>query len=149
VGHGSEGGQDGPEERPDYLDHEERHGSAVDIALSRQRGGRPATWHSRRFGHQPVNVLAAAIIEEWRRSGDTAELAQWVRPIEDALAAALPAGEHSPPLRAAIADAEEDLAEAAYLDRPCEEIARAFLGSAQRTGWPPLSTIVRLPRATG
>jgi hypothetical protein len=103
------------------------HLSSVDENLAVALGGRPATWHSRRFGHHAVNQLAAAIIEEWRRSGDVEELAGWVRPIEDALAAALPAGDHSPRLRAALADAEEDLAEAAYLEEPCTETARALL----------------------
>jgi hypothetical protein len=103
------------------------HLSSVDENLAVAHGGRPATWHSRRFGHHAVNQLAAAIIEEWRRSGNVEELAAWVRPIEDALAAALPAGDHSPRLRAALADAEEDLAEAAYLEKPCAETARSLL----------------------
>lgn len=103
------------------------HTGTVDENLARALGGRPATWHSRRFGPQAVNHLAAAIIREWRESGDPGELAAWVRPIEDAMGSTLAAGEASPRLRAALADAAEDDAEARYHENPCEETARALL----------------------
>ena len=103
------------------------HLGTVDETLACEHGGRPATWHSRRFGPQAVNLLAAAIIAEWRRSGNVAELAEWCRPLEEAMAGALPAGEISPRLRAAVADANEDLAEASYMECPCAEHARQLL----------------------
>jgi hypothetical protein len=49
--------------------------AAVDERLAVRHGGRPATWHARRCGPTAVNHLAAAIIAEWRESGDQEELA--------------------------------------------------------------------------
>lgn len=103
------------------------HTGTVDKNLARRHGGRPSTWHSRRFGPQAVNQLAAAIIREWRESGDPGELAAWVRPIEDAMGSVLAGADASPRLRAALADAAEDDAEARYHENPCEETARALL----------------------
>jgi hypothetical protein len=102
------------------------HTGAVDEALARTYGSRPATWHSRRCGPQSVNLLAAAIIREWRNTGQLEELATWVTPIEEALAPAAPAGSAAR-LRAALADAAEDDAEARFDASPCEETARALL----------------------
>jgi hypothetical protein len=103
------------------------HTGAVDDALAREHGGKPATWHSRRFGPHAVNDLAAAIIRQWRLSGDLAELAEWVRPIEEAMAHESHPFPQSPMLRSAIADAAEDDAEARFRENPCEETARVLL----------------------
>jgi hypothetical protein len=94
------------------------HTGAVDDALARAHGGRPATWHARRFGPHAVNHLTAAIIEEWRKTGDLVGLAGWLAPIEAAVGASIPAGGLSARLRAALADAAE---------RPCTETARELL----------------------
>jgi hypothetical protein len=109
---------------PQGSDH--GHTGAVDEALARAYGGRPATWHARRCGPQAVNLLAAAIIREWRGTGHLEELATWVTPIEEALAPAAPAGSLAR-LRAALADAAEDDAEARFDANPCEETARGLL----------------------
>jgi len=103
------------------------HTGAVDEALAREHGGKPATWHSRRFGPHAVNDLAAAIIRQWRLCGDLAELAEWIRPIEEALAHESHPFPESPMLRAAIADVSEDDAEARFRENPCEETARVLL----------------------
>jgi hypothetical protein len=102
------------------------HTGAVDDRLARSHGGRASTWHSRRFGPHAVNDLAACIIREWREVGDLAELGEWVRPIEAALAHLTPAAA-SARLRAALADAAEDDAEARFIDNPCVETARQLL----------------------
>jgi hypothetical protein len=102
------------------------HTGAVDEGLARAFGGRPATWHARRYGPHAVNLLAAAIIREWRVAGQLEELAAWVTPIEEALAAHEPVGSVAR-LRAALADAAEDDAEARFDANPCEETARALL----------------------
>lgn len=102
------------------------HTGAVDARLARIQGGRASTWHSRRFGPHAVNQLAACIIREWREAGDLAELGEWVRPIEAALAHLTPPGA-SARLRAALADAAEDDAEARFIDNPCVETARQLL----------------------
>src|SRR4051794_39612364 len=75
----------------DTMAHREHRGDnghlgSVDETLAREHRGRPSTWHGRRYGHAAVNVLAARIIRVWRRCGNVAELAEWVRPIEEALA---------------------------------------------------------------
>jgi hypothetical protein len=101
--------------------------AAVDVALAKLYGGRPATWHSRRCGRDAVNRLAAAIIQTWRETGDQDELAAWARPIEAALEGVLGSAGESPRFRAAIADAVEDEAEARYYENPCESTARLFL----------------------
>jgi hypothetical protein len=103
------------------------HTGAVDEALAREHGGKPATWHSRRFGPHAVNDLAAAIIRQWRTSGNLGELAEWVRPIEEAMAHESHPLPESQMLRAAIADASEDDAEARFRENPCEETARVLL----------------------
>jgi hypothetical protein len=103
------------------------HLGTVDASLARENGGKASTWHGRRFGHAAVNVMAARIIRTWRRCGDLAELGQWLAPIEDALAAAPAAGSRQ--LRAALADAHEDSAEALYLANPCPDTARHLLRS--------------------
>jgi hypothetical protein len=103
------------------------HTGAVDDALARAHGGRPATWHARRFGPHAVNHLTAAIIEEWRKTGDLVGLAGWLAPIEAAVGASIPAGGLSARLRAALADAAEDSAEAQFVERPCTETARELL----------------------
>jgi hypothetical protein len=46
----------------DTLGGDNGHTGAVDEALAKARGGRPATWHSRRFGPHSANLLAASII---------------------------------------------------------------------------------------
>jgi len=107
--------------------HDHGHTGAVDEELAREHGGKPATWHSRRFGPHAVNDLTAAIIRKWRLSGDLAELAEWVRPIEEAMAHESHPLPQSPMLRAAIADASEDDAEARFRENPCEETARVLL----------------------
>jgi hypothetical protein len=101
--------------------------AAVDAALAKLHGGRPATWHSRRCGRDAVNRLAAAIIDTWRHSGDQEELALWVRPIEAALEGIGRASGESPRFKAALADAVEDEAEARYYENPCETTARFLL----------------------
>jgi hypothetical protein len=106
-----------------------RGGTAVDAALAREHGGKPATWHARRFGHYAVNDLAAKIIREWRRVGNVGELAEWVRPIESELAGmAHPDAE----TRADVADAEEDRFQALYRANPCSETARDLLRARAR-----------------
>jgi hypothetical protein len=74
-----------------------------------------------------VNHLAAAIIKEWRQSGDQEEFACWVRSIEMALEVVGNSAGKSPRLRAALADAIEDEAEAHYVENPCRETAQNFL----------------------
>lgn len=123
----SERGNMGSRVAPDGGGSHHGHTGTVDQTLARRHGGRPSTWHSRRFGPQAVNQLAAAIIREWRECGDPGELAAWVRPIEDAMGSALAGDDASPRLRAALADAAEDDAEARYLENPCQETARALL----------------------
>jgi hypothetical protein len=102
------------------------HTGAVDDRLAKSYGGRASTWHSRRFGPHAVNHLAACIIREWRAAGDLAELAEWVRPIEAALAHLTRPGA-SARLRSALADAAEDEAEARFIENPCAETARELL----------------------
>jgi hypothetical protein len=76
-----------------------------------------------------VNDLAAKIIQEWRRVGNVGELAEWVRPIEAALAGmAQPDAE----TRADVADAEEDRFQALYRANPCPETARDLLWARAR-----------------
>jgi hypothetical protein len=100
------------------------HIGSVDLLLAREHGGRPATWHGRRFGHYAVNELAARIIRCWRIAGDAGELAEWVRPVEAALAGmSHPEAEK----RADVADAEEDRLQALYRATPCAETARDLL----------------------
>jgi hypothetical protein len=82
----------------------------VDASLAHEHGGRASTWHGRRYGHAAANILAAKIIRTWRRCGDLAELAHWLAPIEEAIATAPVAGSRQ--LRASLADAHEDSAEA-------------------------------------
>jgi hypothetical protein len=99
---------------------------AVDAALARLYGGRPATWHGRRCGRDAVNRLAAQIIDTWRQSGDQEELAAWTRPIDAALEGVShpsKAARH----KAAMADAVEDEAEARYYENPCLATARALI----------------------
>jgi hypothetical protein len=74
-----------------------------------------------------VNQLAAQIIVAWRASGSFEELAEWCRPIEAALGAMAGPGRESARLRAAIADAAEDDAEARFVEAPCPETARVLL----------------------
>lgn len=100
------------------------HTGSVDLLLAREHGGKPATWHGRRFGHYAVNELAAQIIRCWRIGGDAGELAEWVRPIEAALAGiSQPEAEK----RADVADAQEDHLQALYRANPCVETARDLL----------------------
>jgi hypothetical protein len=71
-----------------------------------------------------VNELAAQIIRCWRIRGDAGELAEWVRPIEAALAGiSQPEAEK----RADVADAQEDHLQALYRANPCVETARDLL----------------------
>lgn len=105
------------------------HTGSVDLLLAREHGGKPATWHGRRFGHYAVNELAAQIIRCWRAAGDTGELAEWIRPIEAALAGiSHPEAEK----RADVADAEEDRLQAYYRANPCAETARDLLRARAR-----------------
>jgi hypothetical protein len=105
------------------------HTGSVDLLLAREHGGKPATWHGRRFGHYAVNELAARIIRCWRVAGDAGELAVWVRPIEAALAGmSLPEAEK----RADVADAEEDRLQALYRANPCADTARDLLRARAR-----------------
>jgi hypothetical protein len=62
-----------------------------------------------------------------RELGELDSLAVWIRPIEDAMGARLPAGQVARRLRAALADAAEDLAEARFTEQPCEATARELL----------------------
>lgn len=105
------------------------HTGSVDHLLAREHGGKPATWHGRRFGHYAVNELAAQIIRCWRAAGDSGELAEWIRPIEAALAGmSQPQAEK----RADVADAEEDRLQALYRANPCAETARDLLRARAR-----------------
>jgi hypothetical protein len=67
-----------------------------------------------------------AIIVAWRVSGDFGELAEWCRPIEAALEATSGVAGGSARLRAAIAHAAEDDAEARFMETPCPETARVL-----------------------
>ena len=102
------------------------HTGAVDAALAREWGAAPATWHSRRYGHQAANRMVARIITTWGRHGNLADLAGWIVPIEEAIARR-PGGPGSRQLRAALADAGEDAAEARFLADPTPETARELL----------------------
>ena len=105
------------------------HTGSVDLLLAREHGGKPATWHGRRFGHYAVNELAGRIIRCWRVAGDAGELAEWVRPIEAALAGmSQPEAEK----RADVSDAEEDRLQALYRANPCTETARDLLRARAR-----------------
>jgi hypothetical protein len=110
---------------PEEQGSDNGHTGTVDLALARAHGGKPATWHARRYGHAAANVMVARIVRAWRRCGDVAELATWLAPIEEAIAVA-PAG-GSRQLRAALADAAEDAAEARFLVDPNPETARELL----------------------
>jgi hypothetical protein len=63
----------------------------------------------------------------WRASGDFGELAEWCAPIEAALGCTAGPHRESARLRAAIADAAEDDAEARFMGTPCAETARILL----------------------
>ena len=120
VGARDHGRYDGAERRTERNGHI----GSVDLLLAREHGGKPATWHGRRFGHYAVNELAARIIRCWRIAGDAGELAEWVRPVEAALAGmSHPEAEK----RADVADAEEDRLQALYRATPCAETARDLL----------------------
>jgi hypothetical protein len=79
---------------------------------------RPSLWLARPPG-----------IRAWRAAGDLAGLAEWIRPIEEALSGdPLPGAEH----RADLADAEEDRFQALYRANPCAETARDLLRARAR-----------------
>lgn len=99
---------------------------AVDEALAREYGSRPATWHSRRFGRHSVNHLCASIVRAWRASGDLDGLAAWMAPLEATMDPLAPV-DGSAELQAALADAAEDEAETIYRMDPTEADARGLL----------------------
>ena len=68
----SERGNMTPTVQTDASASDHGHLSSVDENLAVAHGGRPATWHSRRFGHHAVNQLAAA-------AGSPTSLAQLYR----------------------------------------------------------------------
>jgi hypothetical protein len=127
--HGDEGSDDIPDgEEARYGRHQQDQGKRECVG-AREHGGKPATWHGRRFGHYAVNELTGRIIRCWRVAGDAGELAEWVRPIEAALAGmSQPEAEK----RADVSDAEEDRLQALYRANPCAETARDLLRARAR-----------------
>lgn len=102
------------------------HRESVDEALARLHGGTPGSWHQKRFGRAPVNIDTARIAAELRRRGDLEGYGRWMLAIEDVTErGACP--DVNPHLTSAIEDAVEDVAEAQFNARPCEETARALI----------------------